>query len=177
MIKSVKNRVSKTCMYIACVAIAGYAASAAAQSTTGITGTANDLRPLYADAGDIAEGKRLADSSCAGCHGANGISTSPGVPHLAGQRAAYLYIELRAYQSGVRGDSAMQNAVKFLNDDALVKVTAYFASLDPAQPRPPSGAAAVVPKPDALQAGKSAAAACNGCHGDAGITKTPGMPS
>ncbi len=177
MIKSVKNRISMTCVYIACVAIAGYAASAAAQSTTGITGTASDLRPLYADAGDIAEGKRLADSSCAGCHGANGISTSPGVPHLAGQRAAYLYIELRAYQSGVRGDSAMQNAVKFLNDDALVKVTAYFASLDPAQPRPATGTAAVAPKPDAFQAGKSAAASCTGCHGEAGVTKTPGMPS
>ena len=142
-----------------------------------MTGSANDLRPLYADAGDIAEGKRLADSSCAGCHGANGISASPGVPNLAGQRPVYLYFELRAYQSGVRGDSAMNNAVKFLNDDALVKVAAYFASLDPAQPRPASGLAAVVPKPDALQAGKSAAAACTGCHGEAGITKTPGMPS
>ena len=177
MIKNVKNRFAMTCGFIACVAVGGFAASAAAQNSTVMTGSANDLRPLYADAGDIAEGKRLADSSCAGCHGANGISASPGVPNLAGQRPVYLYFELRAYQSGVRGDSAMNNAVKFLNDDALVKVAAYFASLDPAQPRPASGLAAVVPKPDALQAGKSAAAACTGCHGEAGITKTPGMPS
>lgn len=163
--------------FIACVAIAGFATSAAAQNSTVMTGNANDLRPLYADAGDIAEGKRLADSSCAGCHGANGISANPGVPNLAGQRPAYLYLELRAYQSGVRGDSAMNNAVKFLNDDALVKVAAYFSSLEPAQPRPASGSAAVVPKPDALQAGKSAAAVCTGCHGESGITKTPGMPN
>jgi len=177
MIKSVKNRFSLTHGFIACVAIAGFATSAAAQNSTVMTGNANDLRPLYADAGDIAEGKRLADSSCAGCHGANGISASPGVPNLAGQRPAYLYLELRAYQSGVRGDSAMNNAVKFLNDDALVKVAAYFSSLEPAQPRPASGSAAVVPKPDALQAGKSAAAVCTGCHGESGITKTPGMPN
>ena len=177
MIKSVKNRFSLTPGFIACVAIAGFATSAAAQNSTVMTGNANDLRPLYADAGDIAEGKRLADSSCAGCHGANGISASPGVPNLAGQRPAYLYLELRAYQSGVRGDSAMNNAVKFLNDDALVKVAAYFSSLEPAQPRPASGSAAVVPKPDALQAGKSAAAVCTGCHGESGITKTPGMPN
>jgi len=177
MIKSVKNRFSMTHGFIACVAIAGFATSAAAQNSTVMTGNANDLRPLYADAGDIAEGKRLADSSCAGCHGANGISASPGVPNLAGQRPAYLYLELRAYQSGVRGDSAMNNAVKFLNDDALVKVAAYFSSLEPAQPRPASGSAAVVPKPDALQAGKSAAAVCTGCHGESGITKTPGMPN
>jgi cytochrome c553 len=177
MIKSVKNRFSMTHGFIACVAIAGFATSAAAQNSTVMTGNTNDLRPLYADAGDIAEGKRLADSACAGCHGANGISASPGVPNLAGQRPIYLYLELRAYQSGVRGDSAMNNAVKFLNDDALVKVAAYFSSLEPAQPRPASGSAAVVPKPNALQAGQSAAAVCTGCHGETGITKTPGMPS
>jgi cytochrome c553 len=177
MTMSIKNRFSMTCGFIACVAIAGFAASAAAQNAASGTGNVNDLRPLSADAGDIAEGKRLADSSCTGCHGANGISASPGVPHLAGQRPAYLYLELRAYQSGVRGDSAMNNAVKFLNDDALVKVAAYFASLDPSQPRPASGLPAVAAKPDAVTAGKSAAAVCTGCHGDAGVTKTPGMPS
>jgi len=174
MSKSTKNRFSTACGFIACVALAGYAVSAAAQSTTVATGNANDLRPLYADAGDIAEGKRLADTSCASCHGPDGISASAGVPHLAGQRAAYLYLELRAYQSGIRSDSAMHNAVKFLNDDALVKVAAYFASLEPAQPK--SGGAGAA-KPDALQAGTSAAASCTGCHGDAGVTKTPGMPS
>ncbi len=176
MTKNIKNRFSMTCRFIACVAVAGYAASAAAQNTT-ITGNVDDLRPLYADSRDIADGKRLADSSCTGCHGANGISESPGVPHLAGQRPAYLYLELRAYQSGVRGDSAMNNVVKFLNDDALIKVAAYFASLDPPQPRPATGTSAVAAKPDAIQAGKNAAAGCTGCHGEAGVTKTPGMPN
>jgi cytochrome c553 len=175
--KNIENRFSIACRFIACVAVAGYAASAAAQNTTIMTGNVDDLRPLYADSGDISEGKRLVDSSCAGCHGANGISESPDVPHLAGQRPAYLYLELRAYQSGVRGDSAMNNAVKFLNDDALVKVAAYFASLDPPQTRPASGTPAVVTKPDAVQIGKTAAAACAGCHGEAGVTKTPGMPN
>jgi cytochrome c553 len=177
MKKSVMARLSMACGVIACAVLAGFATRSAAQDTSITKGSANEMRPLYADAGDIAEGKRLADSSCSGCHGANGISASPDVPNLAGQRAVYLYLELRAYQSGIRGDSAMNNAVKFLNDDALVKVAAYFASLDPAQPRPPSGSAAFVPKPDALQAGKNAAATCTGCHGDGGVTKTPGMPS
>ena len=175
MKKTIKNRFSMTCGFIACVAIAGYAAGAAAQNTSIMTGNAADMRPLYADTGDIAEGKRLADSSCGGCHGADGISASPGVPHLAGQRPAYLYLELRAYQSGVRGDSAMNIAVKFLNDDALVKVAAYFASLDPPPSRPASGTVAA--KPDAIQSGKNAAAGCSGCHGEVGITKTPGMPN
>jgi cytochrome c553 len=135
----------------------------------------DELRALYATPEDVADGKRLAEASCAGCHGANGISTTPGVPHLAAQRPAYLYLELRAYQSGARGDTAMNNAVKFLSDDALSKVAAYYASLDPA----PAGATndATLAKPDPVQAGKTAAAACAGCHGEAGISKMPGTPS
>ena len=54
---------------------------------------------------DIAEGHQLAEASCAGCHGAAGISTTAGVPNLAGQRPAYLYLELKAYQSGGRTNS------------------------------------------------------------------------
>ncbi|HEU0203078.1 MAG TPA: hypothetical protein VFR86_21930, partial [Burkholderiaceae bacterium] len=37
-----------------------------------------DLRPIYATPQDITEGKRLADSACARCHGANGISATAG---------------------------------------------------------------------------------------------------
>jgi cytochrome c553 len=134
-----------------------------------------ELRVLYANAQDFSEGKALAESSCAGCHGANGISSSPGVPHLGGQRAAYLYLELKAYQAGVRGDSAMNNSIRFLSDDALIKVAAYFASLDPPQTSTTEGATAA--SPDVAQAGKAAAASCAGCHGDSGASKTPGMPS
>ena len=55
---------------------------------------------------DIAEGKELAQASCASCHGASGISATAGIPNLAGQRPAYLYLELKAYQSGGRTNAA-----------------------------------------------------------------------
>jgi cytochrome c553 len=106
----------------------------------------------------------------------SGISTAGGVPHLAGQRPAYLHLELRAYQTGARGDTAMDSAVKFLSDDALVKVAAYYASLEPAQPVA-TGGAKVTTQPDPVQAGKAAAAGCAGCHGEGGISKMPGTPS
>ena len=156
-------------MFVAGAMIVDYCPRAAAQPV------ANDLRPLYAMPEEVTEGKRLAATSCAGCHGANGINTNPRVPNLAGQRAAYLYIEMKAYQSGARGDSAMNNAVKFLSDDALVKVAAYFASLDP----PPAPTAAAGPANlDPVQAGKAVAvAACAGCHGETGVSQIPGIPS
>jgi cytochrome c553 len=154
-------------------------AASCAQPAKGSAGPSAELRPLFATASDIVEGKRLADVSCARCHGANGISASAGVPHIAGQRPPYVYLQLRAYLHGARPQSAMTGAVKFLSDDALVKVSAYYGSLEPARPAPvpatKGGAAAG--KRDALQAGKAAAAACGGCHGDNGVSKTPGSPS
>jgi cytochrome c553 len=155
----------------------GYSPSAASQPARVTSGGGDDLRAAYANAADVADGKRLADASCVSCHGLSGVSTAPGVPHLAGQRAAYLYLELRAYQSGTRGENAMGNAVKFLSDDALVKVAAYYASLDPPQPAAALVGKAAPAKADPVQAGKAVAAGCGGCHGDAGVSKTPGMPS
>ena len=139
------------------------------------SGSGDDMRAVYATPQDVAEGKRVADASCVGCHGVNGVSASKGIPNLAGQRPVYVYLELKAYQAGVRSADAMTNAVKFLSDDALVKAAAYYASLEPAQST--SSAKPTPAQPDPVQAGKAAAAACAGCHGDAGISKMPGTPN
>jgi cytochrome c553 len=151
----------------ACVVAAGLA-GAVAQTPK----IADELRTLYANSADIADGKRLAQTICAPCHGGDGVSQTEGVPHLAGQRAPYLYLELRAYQSGLRGATPMRNTVTALNDEALVKVAAYFASLDPA----PAGAVTVAVS-DPVKDGEAAAASCAGCHGEGGVTRTEGFPS
>jgi len=175
------NQSARTYLLAGCAFVAGAigvgSPSAAAQAAKAQTGTSDDLRAAYANAADVAEGKRVAETTCAGCHGANGISSTKGVPHLAGQRPGYLYLELKAYQSGARGDSAMGAAVKPLSNDALIKVAAYYANLDPVQPAAMSGGKSTPAKLDPVQAGKTAAAACAGCHGEAGISKMPGMPS
>ena len=136
----------------------------------------DDLRALYATPADVSDGRKLTESSCARCHGAEGISSTKGVPHLAGQRAAYLYSKLRAYQTGARSDHSMEGAIKFLNEDALVKVSAYYSSLDPPAAAGDAGKLAALSL-DPLAAAKSATAACVGCHGETGVTKMPGMPS
>jgi cytochrome c553 len=146
--------------------------------TAGTAGAGSELRSVYATVPDILEGKRVAEVSCARCHGANGISATAGIPHIAGQRPPYLYLQLQAYLRGTRPQSPMTGAVKFLSDDALVKVSAYYGSLDPARPAPaPKPSAKAVPQKDPLAAGKAAAESCGGCHGENGVTKTPGAPS
>ena len=162
---------------IACATCLAYSPSAATQPAKVRPGSGDDLRAAYAGAADVAEGKRLAEGSCVRCHGANGISTTKGVPHLAGQRPAYLYLELRAYQSGARGDKTMDGAVKFLSDEALVKVAAYYASLELAQSSASDAAKAAPAKLDPILAGKAAAVVCAGCHGESGISMMPGTPS
>ncbi|OGA01294.1 MAG: hypothetical protein A3I00_09855 [Betaproteobacteria bacterium RIFCSPLOWO2_02_FULL_64_12] len=137
-----------------------------------------DLRSAYATTQELAEGKQLAEASCARCHGLNGISTTEGVPHIAGQRPAYLHFEMRVYQSGGRDNKPMTDAVKFLSDDALMKVAAYYGSLDPAPVTAAGPRRKAAPdRPDPIATGKAAAAGCAGCHGETGVSKIPGMPS
>jgi cytochrome c553 len=138
-----------------------------------------ELRPVFATPPEIIEGRRVAEISCARCHGAAGISATPGVPHIAAQRSPYVYAQLRAYLKGARPQSPMTGAVRFLSDDALVKVSAYYATLDPPKPAPAPAPAkrAAAPPADPVQAGKTVAAGCAGCHGEAGVTGMAGSPS
>jgi cytochrome c553 len=148
--------------------------AASAQPATVRPSASDDLSSLQATAQDVSEGKRLAQDACARCHGPNGVSATAGIPHVAGQRAPYTHLQLRAYKEGRRPQSPMTGAVKFLSEEALVKVSAYYASLDPP---PRAQAKAAPPRPDPLQAGKAAAEGCSGCHGDNGVSATPGTPS
>lgn len=150
----------------------GLSSSAVAQGSS--SKGADSLRALNATPAEVAEGKSLTDASCHRCHGNKGISTTKGTPHLAGQRAPYLYLELKAYQSGLRPDKSMSAAVKFLSNDALTSVAAYYASLDPP---PPVSAKAVPAMPDPIQAGRTAASGCAGCHGESGVSETGGVPN
>ena len=160
------------------VSIALHSAAGWAQPAKPAAGAGAELRPIFATVPDIMEGKRLADVSCTRCHGANGISATAGVPHIAAQRPPYTYAQLRAYLQGSRPQSAMTGAVKFLSDDALVKVAAYYGTLDPPRPAPaPKPAPKAAAQKDPVLAGKAAAEACAGCHGDNGVSKTPGAPS
>ena len=138
---------------------------------------------LFPSNADIAEGKILATEACGSCHSLDGISIDPTRPHLAAQHVIYLYNELNAYKDGSRDDESMREAVAFLSDNALRKVSIYYSSLvapiaavrpttsDGAQPDPDFAAN------DPVQLGQAAATACVGCHGADGNSQIPGMPN
>ena len=146
--------------------------NAAAQAPLVKPAPADDLRSVYASSADIAEGRRVAESSCARCHGMNGISAAKGTPHIAGQRAGYVHLQLRAYQKRAKGP--MESAVRFLRRCAGcgggVLRESRAARAAPATVKPVADA-------DPLQIAKQLSASCAGCHGEAGVSSVPGMPS
>ncbi|PCJ86936.1 MAG: cytochrome C [Thiotrichaceae bacterium] len=79
-------------------------------------------------AGDAAAGKAKA-ASCAGCHGANGISVVHLYPNLAGQKEAYFTKQMKAFKDGSRKDPTMNAMSAPLNDTDIANLAAFYASL------------------------------------------------
>jgi cytochrome c553 len=84
--------------------------------------------PLTAQADGIDAGK-LKAQSCAVCHGANGISQTPGAPHLAGQPAIYVVQQLKNFRSGKRSNEIMNVIAKPLSDTDISDLAAWFESI------------------------------------------------
>lgn len=79
-------------------------------------------------AADAAAGKAKT-ATCVACHGANGISAIPMYPNLAGQKAAYIAKQIRAFKSGERKDPTMTAMAMGINDADIDNIAAYFESL------------------------------------------------
>lgn len=122
-----------------------------------------------AAANEHARAEEIVQGKCFICHGADGESSSPVFPRLAGQNAAYIARQLADYKSGKRASSAMQPMVADLNEDDFKALGAWFAS------RPTH--LHQVEDTELAQVGAfvyrrgnpySGVAACAGCHGPSG---------
>jgi cytochrome c553 len=71
-------------------------------------------------------------STCAACHGPAGISASPAIPNLAGQKAGYLEAQLKAFKAKSRTNAFMNPIAAQLSDDDIHTLAMYWAALSPA---------------------------------------------
>lgn len=94
-----------------------------------LTCALSPLAPAYA-AGDAEAGKQKA-VVCSACHGIDGNSINPLWPKLAGQHAAYLAKQIRAFRDGVRVDPTMAPMVSILKEEDIDDIAAYYASQKP----------------------------------------------
>ena len=130
-------------------------------------------KPAAGKPADIAAGKAVAAANCVACHGMDGKSIAPGVPHLAAQRERYLLDSLQEYKDGKRTHAALKEMASRLSEADTRNVIAYYASL-PALPAAPQ---ADIRLSSPYQAGKLLAERCAGCHGADGNSQTAGIPS
>ena len=142
------------------------AVALAAAVAAGVTGRAF--------AQDSAKAQGLAAQVCAACHAADGNSTAPANPKIAGQFPEYLDKQLRDFkpQAGkkpARESAVMMGMVANLSETDMKALAAYYAgrTLKPASAADQELAAL---GQKIWRGGNSAAGvpACAGCHGPAG---------
>jgi len=78
-------------------------------------------------AADAAAGKARAAAVCAACHGAEGVSVSDAIPHLAAQRPAYLEGQLKAFKEGTRKNALMNAIAAQMSAEDIADVAAHYA--------------------------------------------------
>jgi cytochrome c553 len=124
---------------------------------------------LGAWADDAKRAEEIVQGKCFVCHGADGESSSPVFPRLAGQHARYVERQLADYKAGRRKSSAMQPMVEDLSAADFKALGVYFETRKPQAHK--------VEDADLAQVGRfvflrgnpyTGVAACSSCHGPTG---------
>jgi cytochrome c553 len=125
---------------------------------------------------DPSKGQTIAAQVCVACHMADGNSTQPENPKIAGQFPDYLYKQLTNFKpqggnKAARENPIMAGMVANLSDGDMRSLAAYFSG----QSLRPAAAAAddknLAALGQAIYRGgnlKTGVAACAGCHGPTG---------
>lgn len=123
---------------------------------------------------DLEKAKSIAESVCVACHGADGNSSTPTYPILAGQGADYLFKQLTEFKAeegkpAIRKNDIMAGMVAALSTEDMKSLSVYFS-----QQKPKPSAATDV---KLVEAGRTlwrkgdferGIPACAGCHGPNG---------
>ena len=123
--------------------------------------------------GDATKGKALS-AVCAACHGADGNSTNPDWPKLAGQGEAYIIKQLHDFRADKRAEASMTPMAKGIaSDEDVLHLAAFFSSQ---KTRPGTANKEKVDLGRAIYKGgvmESGVAACSACHGPTGLGNWP----
>ena len=118
--------------------------------------------------GGNAEAGKTKSATCAACHGADGNSTNPEWPKLAGQHPSYILKQLMNFKNDERVNPSMTPMAKPLSDTDMADLAAYFSS----QTAKPGEAdqSKVTLGEQVYKGGNNATgvAACAACHGPNG---------
>ncbi|MEW6678176.1 MAG: c-type cytochrome [Pseudomonadota bacterium] len=124
--------------------------------------------PAFAK-GDAAKAQKIVDGVCAACHSADGNSTNPIYPSLAGQHPEYIAKQLTEFRSGARRNATMAPNAAKLSDDDILNLAAHY-SAQPPKTRQAKDAELAAEGRKLFMGGNqgSGVPACSACHGPAG---------
>ncbi|MEX8194065.1 c-type cytochrome [Comamonas guangdongensis] len=80
---------------------------------------------------DAAKGQASYGAVCAACHAADGNSSVPLQPKLAGQHPEYLVKQLREFKDGKRNDPVMKGFASALSDGDMQNIAAWLHTQAP----------------------------------------------
>ena len=144
-------------------------------SVSALSLAAEPAAPAAANTPAAVDAAAIAKNVCAACHGADGNSSIPVNPSLAGQHASYLLKQLNNFKAGADGKPALrQNAV--MNgmaaplSEAEMNALAQYFSKQTLKPDVAKDEKLVTEGRKLWRAGdiKKGIPACAGCHGVAG---------
>ncbi|HEX7004547.1 MAG TPA: c-type cytochrome [Trueperaceae bacterium] len=136
--------------------------------------------PVLMLQGDVENGERLVGEVCSGCHGVDGISTTPAFPRIGGQIQEYLAIQAWLFKEGIRPSPVMGPVATALSDQEIADAAAYLATVSTtgepfaAQDQAPVERGATLFHMGNVEAGLVACAVCHGRNGE-GVEAT-GIP-
>lgn len=76
------------------------------------------------------EDENSAPVLCSGCHGFNGIATTPETPNLAGESSIYIETQLKAFRTGKRAHQAMSEIASDLSNEEMRSVADWYANMN-----------------------------------------------
>ena len=117
--------------------------------------------------GDAATGQAKS-AICAACHGADGNSSVPNWPKLAGQHEQYLARQLTLIKSGARPVPEMMGITPGISDEDILHLSAYFASQQNTGGVADETKVALGERIFRAGNADSGVPACMACHGPAG---------
>jgi cytochrome c553 len=120
------------------------------------------LAVLLAACGQAAAAQTLEGrlAQCVACHGPDGQSKDPKIPHIGGQPKLFVMYQLFFYREGLRHSEEMNLAAKDLADRDLDALSDWVSKLPPAPPAPGAIAAARFKRGAELAAERQ----CASCH-------------
>jgi cytochrome c553 len=119
--------------------------------------------------GDAAAGQAKS-ATCVACHGADGNSSNPEWPKIAGQHAGYTYKQLMDFKAQEQRDNAiMYGIVAGLSEQDMQDLAAYYATQSMSGGFVDESQVALGKRIYHGGNAKTGVPACMGCHGPAGL--------